>query len=115
MFAILLWTLGLRHRASSLILSGLKVMVRFMTIWRDVQEARQMKKRNHWKPVCILGLNGANVLGWGQKDAVPVTNVLTDFYCAFPALKGHLIKPHLQRDAATYPAGFGHTWQSFRN
>jgi isorenieratene synthase len=37
-----------------------------------------------------------------QTDAVLVTNVLTDFYRAFPELKGHLIKPHLQRNAATH-------------
>jgi isorenieratene synthase len=37
-----------------------------------------------------------------QADAVLITNVLTDFYCAFPELKGHLIKPHLQRNAATH-------------
>jgi uncharacterized protein with NAD-binding domain and iron-sulfur cluster len=37
-----------------------------------------------------------------QTDAVLVTNVLTDFYRAFPELKGHLIKPLLQRNAATH-------------
>lgn len=37
-----------------------------------------------------------------QADAVLLTNVLTDFYRAFPELKGHLIKPHLQRNAATH-------------
>jgi isorenieratene synthase len=37
-----------------------------------------------------------------QKDAMLVTNVLTDFYRAFPELKGHLIKPHIQRNAATH-------------
>jgi isorenieratene synthase len=37
-----------------------------------------------------------------QSDAVLVTNVLTDFYRAFPELKGHLIKPHLQRNVATH-------------
>jgi isorenieratene synthase len=37
-----------------------------------------------------------------QSDAVLATNVLTDFYRAFPELKGHLIKPHLQRNAATH-------------
>ena len=31
-----------------------------------------------------------------------ITNVLSDFYRAFPELKGHLIKPHLQRNAATH-------------
>jgi transposase-like protein len=72
-FAILLWTLGLSHRASSLILSGLNVLVSFMTVWRDVQaEAQQVKKRNHWKPVRILGLDGAYVLGWGEKQPVLV-------------------------------------------
>jgi len=37
-----------------------------------------------------------------QSDAVLITNVLSDFYRAFPELKGHLIKPHLQRNAATH-------------
>jgi isorenieratene synthase len=37
-----------------------------------------------------------------QSDAMLVTNVLTDFYRAFPELKGHLIKPHLQRNAVTH-------------
>src|SRR5262245_59702125 len=54
LFAILLWTFGLCYRASSLILSGLNVLVSFMTIWRDVQEeAEKIKQRNHWKPVRI--------------------------------------------------------------
>lgn len=73
LFAILLWTLGLSHRASSLILSGLKVLVSHMTIWRDVQdEAQKIKRRNQWKPVRVLGLDGANVLGWGEKQPVLV-------------------------------------------
>lgn len=37
-----------------------------------------------------------------QADAVLLTNVLTDLYRAFPELKGHLIKPHVQRNAATH-------------
>lgn len=73
LFAILLWTLGLSHRASSLILSGLQVRLSFMTIWRDVQEeAQKRQKRNQWKPVRILGLDGAQVLGWGEKQPVLV-------------------------------------------
>jgi isorenieratene synthase len=58
-----------------------------------------------------------------QKDAVLVTSVLTDFYRAFPELKGHLIKPHIQRNAATHtlPAlgtrgthlGVETPWQNF--
>jgi transposase-like protein len=73
LFAIILWTLGLSYRASSLILSGLQVELSFMTIWRDVQEeAQKLKKRNEWKPVRILGLDGAHVLGWGDKQPVLV-------------------------------------------
>lgn len=73
LFAVLLWTLGLSYRASSWILSGMQVRVSFMTIWRDVQgAAQQMKKRNHWKPVRMLGLDGASVLGWGEKQPVLV-------------------------------------------
>ena len=44
-----------------------------MTIWRDVQdEAQKIKRHNHWKPVRVLGLDGANVLGWGEKRPVLV-------------------------------------------
>ena len=72
-FAIVLWRLGLSHRASSLILSGLQVLVSHMMIWRDVQaEAQTITKRNHWKPVRIVGLDGAYVLGWGEKQPVLV-------------------------------------------
>jgi transposase-like protein len=72
-FAVVLWTLGLSHRASSLVLSGLNVLVSFMTIWRDVQEAaKRIQKRNQWKPVRVLGLDGAHVLGWGAKQPVLV-------------------------------------------
>jgi hypothetical protein len=71
--AILLWRLGLSHRASRLILSGLQVFVSHMLIWRDVQaEAQAITKRNPWKPVRVLGLDGAYVLGWGEKQPVLV-------------------------------------------
>lgn len=71
--AILLWKFGLSYRASSLILSGLNVLVSFMTIWRAVQaEAQTIKKRNQWKPVRMVGLDGAYVLGWGGKQPVLV-------------------------------------------
>jgi transposase-like protein len=72
-FAVLLWTLGLSHRAGSLILSGLKIRVSHMLIWRDVQrEAHKLQQRNQWKPVRILGLDGAHVLGWGENQPVLV-------------------------------------------
>jgi transposase-like protein len=73
LLAVLLWTFGLSYRASSWILSGLKVEISFMTIWRDVQgESQKLKKRNHWKPVRVIGLDGAYVLGWGEKQPVLV-------------------------------------------
>ena len=37
-----------------------------------------------------------------QSDAILLTNVLKDFYRVHPGLKGHLIKPHIQRNAATH-------------
>jgi transposase-like protein len=73
LFAVMLWTLGLSHRASRLILSGIQVAVSHMTIWRDVQqEVHKLKKRKQWKPVRVLGLDGAYVLGWGEKQPVLV-------------------------------------------
>lgn len=73
MLAVLLWKLGLSYRASSLILSGLRVSVSHMTIWRDVQAAAdQIQRANCWKPARIVGLDGAYVLGWGDKQPVLV-------------------------------------------
>ncbi len=71
--AVVMWRLGLSYRASQLILRGLNVGVSFMTIWRDVQaEAQRIQKRNQWKPVRMLGLDGAYVRGWGEKRPVLV-------------------------------------------
>lgn len=73
LFAVLLWKLGLSYRAGSLILSGMKVMISFMTIWRDTQaEAQKIKKHNQWQRVRVLGLDGAYVQGWGEKQPVLV-------------------------------------------
>ena len=44
-----------------------------MTVWRDVQEqGEQLRRHNEWKPVRVLGLDGAYVLGWGEKRPVLV-------------------------------------------
>lgn len=73
MLAILLWSLGLSHRSASLILTSLKASISFMTIWRNVQtEAQVQKKSRYWKPVRMVGLDGAYVLGWGEKQPVLV-------------------------------------------
>ncbi len=72
-FAVICWTLGLSHRGVGTVLSGLKVPFSHMTSWRDVQaEAEKTRQRNRRKPVRILGLDGAYVLGWGERRPVLV-------------------------------------------
>lgn len=72
-FAAICWTLGLSHRGVSFILSGLQILLAHISIWRDVQaEAGQRKKQNRKKSVRVLGLDGAYVLGWGEKQPVLV-------------------------------------------
>lgn len=72
-FSILLWTLGLSYRSAALILSGLKVAISHMTIWRNVQEENiRRKKRTQWRSVRVAGLDGAYVQGWGEKQPVLV-------------------------------------------
>ena len=73
LFVAICWKLGLSHRGSSLILSSLEVLVSFMTVWRDVQEqAGQIRRAKGWQRVRVLGLDGAAVLGWGDKRGVLV-------------------------------------------
>jgi transposase-like protein len=72
-FAVVCWSLGLSHRRVALILSGLGMSLGHMSVWRDVQtagERRQVAKR--WKSVRTLGVDGAYVLGWGEKRPVLV-------------------------------------------
>jgi hypothetical protein len=72
-FAAVCWTLGLSHRGTSFMLSGWKVWLGHMSVWRDVQAvAEQRKKTNQRKKVRILGVDGAYVLGWGRKQPVLV-------------------------------------------
>jgi DNA-directed RNA polymerase subunit RPC12/RpoP len=65
LFAVIGWLLGLSYRGVSTILSGLRVNLSPMTVWRDAQEQeKKHRRRNEWKPVRVLGLDGAYVLGW---------------------------------------------------
>jgi hypothetical protein len=44
-----------------------------MMVWRDAQEqGEKLRRQNQWKPVRMLGLDGAYVLGWGEKRPVLV-------------------------------------------
>jgi transposase-like protein len=64
------WMLGMSYRGLS---SFLSVWVKLgrMSIWRDVQQrAKQLEKERHWKPVRVLGLDGAYVRGWGKIQPV---------------------------------------------
>ena len=73
LFAAICWTLGLSFRGVSMILSGLGIRLCPMTVWRDAQEQEEkLRRQNQWKPVRVLGLDGAYVLGWGEKRPVLV-------------------------------------------
>ena len=72
-FAVICWTLGLSYRGVSSILSGLSVALSHMSIWRDAQQqAGKISRHNEWKSVRVLGVDGAYVLGWGEKRPVLV-------------------------------------------
>ena len=71
--AAICWTLGLSHRGIAAIFAIFGVGIAPMTAWRDVQEeAQQLRRRRIWKPVRVIGLDGAYVLGWGEKRPVLV-------------------------------------------
>lgn len=71
--AALVWRLGLSYRGIAAVFAVFGVEIARMTAWRDVQEeAGNKKRRRMWKPVRVLGLDGAYVQGWGEKRAVLV-------------------------------------------
>jgi hypothetical protein len=76
---VICWTFGLSYRRASTLLSSLGGMVCPMTVWRDAQEQEQkLRRQNTWKPVRVLGVDGAYVLGWGAKRPVVVAVDLGD-------------------------------------
>lgn len=73
LFAVVCWMFGMSYRKVSTILSGLGIVLCTMTVWRDAQEQEEkLRRQNQWKPVRVLGLDGAYVLGWGEKRPVLV-------------------------------------------
>lgn len=69
----LCWVLGLSYRGIAVILAVFRVGISRMSAWRDAQErAKQLVRQRMWKPVRVLGVDGAYVLGWGEKRAVLV-------------------------------------------
>jgi carotenoid phi-ring synthase / carotenoid chi-ring synthase len=82
------------------IFSGDFVMHNFFWLHRIYEAYRTWHKKTGGSCIEVHVYGPQSVLA--QTDAVLLTNVLTDFYRAFPELKGHLIKPHIQRNAATH-------------
>lgn len=67
------WILGMSYRGQSGYLGGFGINLGRMSIWRDVQErAKDLEKERRWKPVRVLGLDGAYVRGWGETQPVLV-------------------------------------------
>jgi hypothetical protein len=73
LFGVICWTMGLSYRNVSRMLSGLRVSLSHMSVWRDAQaQAEQVSRKNQWEKVRVLGVDGAYVLGWGEKQPVLV-------------------------------------------
>jgi isorenieratene synthase len=89
-----------RRSAEAGIFSGDFIMHNFFWLDRIYDTYRTWRNETGGSCIEVHVYGPENVLQ--QSDAVLVTNVLTDFYRAFPELKGHLIKPLLQRNAATH-------------
>lgn len=71
--AALSWMLGLSYRGLVGLFEVFRTDLSRMSAWRDVQEwAEQLRKQRKWKPVRVLGLDGAYVRGWGEQQKVLV-------------------------------------------
>ena len=71
--AALCWVLGLSYRGIAAVLEVFGVGIGRMSAWRDAQaEAGQLKRQRMWKPVRVLGLDGAYMRGWGEVRPVIV-------------------------------------------
>lgn len=77
--AAIAWALGLSYRGLAALFSAFSVEISRMSAWRDTQErAHQLKLKNKWKPVRVLGVDGAWVRGWGEQRGVLVAVDLGD-------------------------------------
>lgn len=64
----LFWVLGLSLRGVATALAAFSVPLSHMSVWRDLQEqADLLEKQRHWRPVRVLGLDGAYVQGWDKR------------------------------------------------
>jgi transposase-like protein len=67
------WILGLSYRGLVRLYEAFGAKIERMSAWRDVQQhAQELEKERHWKPVRVMGLDGAYVRGWGKIQPVLV-------------------------------------------
>jgi transposase-like protein len=67
------WIFGMSYRGSSRYLSAFGICLSRMSIWRNVQQrAKGLESERYWKPVRVLGIDGAYVRGWGKTQPVLV-------------------------------------------
>jgi len=67
------WVLGMSLRSAVIALAPFGVKLSHMSVWRDLQkQADLLEKRRHWKPVRVLGLDGAYVRALGKMRPVLV-------------------------------------------
>jgi transposase-like protein len=67
------WIFGMSYRGSSRYLSAFGISLSRMSIWRDVQQrAAGLERARFWRPVRVLGVDGAYVRGWGKTQPVIV-------------------------------------------
>lgn len=60
LFGVICWRMGLSHRGTSRMLSGLNILLSPMSVWQDAQgQAKKIEKQNDWRWVRALGLDGA--------------------------------------------------------
>jgi isorenieratene synthase len=82
------------------IFSGNFIMHNFFWLDKIYDPYRQWHNETGGSCIELHVYGPQNVLA--QSDAILLTNILRDFYQVHPELKGHLIKPYLQRNAATH-------------
>jgi transposase-like protein len=76
---VIYWVLGMSLRSVVLALSPFAVQLSHMSVWRDLQEeADLLEKQRHWKPVRVLGVDGAYPLIKGKKRPVLIAVDLGD-------------------------------------
>jgi transposase-like protein len=68
---VIMWSLGLSHRSTVLILSVFGLSLSHMSGWRSVQrEGKQIRQKLQWRSARVVGVDGAWVAGKGIMVAV---------------------------------------------